>query len=113
VIPFVDEHYWLPLYSMGGQTDIGRKPTPGNTGRVDSPVAPLPCWAAFTEGHVLVDGQLSACCFDASGRWIMGDLKTQSFMDAWHGAKFAALRRRHIAKDVTGTECEHCVLVGG
>jgi len=113
VIPYVDQHYWLPLYSMGGQTDIGRKPTPGNTGRADAPVAPLPCWAAFTEGHVLVDGRLSACCFDASGRWIMGDLKTQSFIEAWHATEFAALRAAHIRKDVTGTECERCVLVGG
>lgn len=113
VIPFVDQHYWLPLYSMGGQTDIGRLPTPGNTGRADAPVAPLPCWAAFTEGHVLCDGRLSACCFDASGRWVMGDLKTTRFMDAWHAPEFVALREAHIRKDVTGTECERCVLVGG
>src|SRR3989304_5245861 len=78
VRPFVDEHYWLPLYSMGslavpGERSIGYTPTaPGNIGRADAPVPSLPCWAAFTEGHILADGRFSACCFDAKGDWIMG-----------------------------------------
>ena len=70
---------------------------------------PLPCWSAFTEGHVTADGYLSACCFDADGRWRMGDLKRQSFMEAWNSPEFIALRRAHLRKDVAGTPCEECV----
>lgn len=112
IIPFVDLHYWLPLYSSGGQKDgrAGHNTTPGNTGRVDDPVDPLPCWQTFTEGHVLVDGRMSACSFDSSGKWAMGDLNKQSFMEAWNSPKFVELREHHLRKNVKGTICEKCVL---
>lgn len=114
VRPYVDEHYWLPLYSMGSlatqrELELGYRPTAGNQGRLDAMREPLPCWAAFTEGHVTSDGKLSACCFDADARWTMGDLNKQSFMDAWHSDTFAALRDAHLKRDVTGTPCEKCV----
>jgi len=114
VLPYVDEHYWLPLYSMGSlatkrEAELGFRPTAGNQGRIGALRAPIPCWAAFTEGHVTVDGILSACCFDADARWAMGDLKTTPFTEAWHSKKFQALRAAHLRQDVTGSVCEACV----
>lgn len=114
VRPFVDEHYFLPLYSMGSlatrrEEELGYRPTAGNQGRVGALREPLPCWSAFTEGHVTADGILSACCFDADSRWGMGDLRETSFMQAWHSDKFATLRAAHIRRDVRGTPCEECV----
>ena len=46
----------------------------GQPGSLDALREPLPCWSAFTEGHVTADGKLSACCFDANAHWTMGDL---------------------------------------
>lgn len=114
VLPYVDEHYWLPLYSMGAfatqrEEELGYRPTAGNQGRLGALREPLPCWSAFTEGHLRADGGLSACCFDAGGQWEMGDLTKQSFMEAWNSEKFQALRLAHIGRDVTGTPCEMCV----
>lgn len=114
VLPYVDEHYWLPLYSMGSlatqrEQELGYRPTAGNQGRLDAMREPLPCWSAFTEGHVTADGYLSACCFDADARWKMGDLNHTSFMAAWNSEAFKALRAAHLAKDVRGTACEECV----
>lgn len=114
VIPYVDQHYWLPLYSMGAfaterEQQLGYRPTAGNQGRIGALREPLPCWSAFTEGHVRADGGLSACCFDASGQWLMGDLNQQSFMEAWNSAKFQRLRAAHLTQDVSGTLCESCV----
>ena len=109
--PYVDEHYWLPLYGMSGASEAaGWKPKPGNPGRLDNMRDPLPCWANFTEGHVTKDGLLAACCFGdgIDGSLIMGDLNTQTFMEAWNSPKFQTLRAAHLAKDVTGTACEHC-----
>lgn len=113
VLPYVDEHYWLPLYSMGSiatqrEEELGYRPTAGNQGRIGALREPLPCWALW-EGHVTVDGKLSACCFDADSRWTMGDLTELSFMDAWHSQTFQDLRAAHLKKDVTGTICEACV----
>lgn len=117
VLPFVDEHYWLPLYTMGGaakdaEHDLGLKPVPGNPGRWDSMVEPLPCWTVFTAGHVLSDGRLTACCMDATGAWVMGDLKTQGFMEAWNSEDFQKLRQAHLNKNIIGTACEKCALTG-
>jgi MoaA/NifB/PqqE/SkfB family radical SAM enzyme len=114
VLPYVDQHYWLPLYSMGAfatqrESELGYRPTAGNQGRLDALRAPLPCWSAFTEGHVTAEGKLSACCFDATANWTMGDLTKQSFMEAWNSVAFAKLREAHLKKDVHGTVCERCI----
>ena len=114
VRPYVDQHYWLPLYSMGAfatqrERELGFRPTAGNQGRIGALREPLPCWSAFTEGHVTAEGRLSACCFDATANWTMGDLNRQSFMEAWHSASFLKLRAAHLRKDVAGTVCEKCV----
>ena len=114
VAPFVDEHYWLPLYSMGSiatqrEAELGYRPTAGNQGRLGALREPLPCWSAFTEGHVRADGGLSLCCFDSDGRFEVGDLTRQSFMEAWNSPEFVAIREAHLRKDVTGTVCEACV----
>lgn len=114
VIPFVDTHYWLPLYSMGAfatkrEEELGFRPTAGNQGRLGALRDPLPCWSAFTEGHVTADGMLSACCFDADAHWTMGDLNTTSFMNAWNSEDFVNLRQAHLNRDVRGTVCENCI----
>jgi MoaA/NifB/PqqE/SkfB family radical SAM enzyme len=117
VRPFVDQHYWLPLYSMGAfatqrEAELGYRPTAGNQGRIGALREPLPCWSAFTEGHVTAEGKLSACCFDATAHWTMGDLNTQSFMEAWNAEPFVRLRSAHLARDVRGTVCENCIAYG-
>lgn len=114
VLPHVDQHYWLPLYSMSSlatecEEALGYRPAAGNPGRIGALRAPLPCWATMTEGHVTAAGLLSACCFDADGRFAMADLKQCSFMDGWHSADFQALRAAHLRRDVRGTICERCV----
>jgi len=114
ILPFVDEHYWLPLYSMGSvaeqrERELGYRPTAGNQGRLGGLVKPLPCWSAFTEGHVRSDGTFSLCCFDADGRFTVGDLKENSFMEVWHSDKFQEIRAAHLKEDLTGTVCEKCV----
>jgi len=114
VLPYVDEHYWLPLYSMGSmatqrEAELGYRPTAGNQGRLGALRDPLPCWSAFTEGHVRADGGLSLCCFDSDGRFQVGDLNKQSFMEAWNSEEFQRVRKAHLLKDVRGTVCEACV----
>jgi MoaA/NifB/PqqE/SkfB family radical SAM enzyme len=112
--PFIDEHYWLPLYSMGSLTtqreeELGYRPIAGNQGRVGALRDPLPCWSAFTEGHITYDGKLSACCFDAGDKWVMADLNEVSFMQGWNSKLFQDLRAAHLKRDVRGTICESCV----
>lgn len=111
ILPYVDQHYWLPLYGQAGLTAgaKGTVPSAGNQGRIGALRPPLPCWALFTEGHITYDGHLAACCFDHDGRFNMGDLTQMSFMEAWQSSKFQALRQANLVKDVTGTVCEKCI----
>jgi hypothetical protein len=114
ILPWVDEHYWLPLYSMGSlatrrEAELGYRPIAGNQGRVGALREPLPCWSVFTEGHVTHDGKLSACCFDAGDRWVMADLNQVPFMEGWNSEAFTTLREAHLERDVRGTICEDCV----
>ena len=125
VIPYVDKHYWLPLYQMSMYADkviqdTGYTPTHGNMGRIDEATMkpnrkPLPCWSAFTEGHVRVDGGLSACCFGADDNFDMGQLDGTNFIRMWNSKKFQILRESQL-KTLTvgtsilrGTPCEVCV----
>lgn len=115
IIPYVDEHYWLPLYTFGAMTEhvtekMAYQPTPGNMGRIGALRDPLPCWCVFTEGHVCADGMLSACGFDATSKYTVANLNEVSFMEGWHSASFQELREAHVRKDVKGTVCEDCAL---
>jgi radical SAM protein with 4Fe4S-binding SPASM domain len=117
VIPYVDEHYWLPLYSAGGQArekeqELGYIPIAGNTGRLDDPSEPIPCWTLFTAAHILVDGRMTACCLDGVGNWVVGDLTKQTFTEAWHSGEFQQLRQSHLDKNIKGTRCEKCAMYG-
>lgn len=118
VVPFVDEHYWLDLYaemqSPQAQKNIakGWKPSAGNQGRAGMRRDPVPCWAIIREGHLRVDGGLSACCFGADDKFDMGNLNEMSFMEAWNSDKFQELRRAHLSGDVHGTVCEKCIYGG-
>ena len=115
VLPWVDQHYFLPLYGQmthwneDRTASLGYLPTAGNQGRIGALRDPLPCWSAFTEGHVTADGILTACCFDSDGRFAMGDLVRTRFMDAWHSLPFKELRAAHLGMDVNGTICEWCL----
>ncbi len=109
--PLVDEFYWLPLYGMSGASKAaGWKPKPGNPGRLDAMRESLPCWSVFTEGHITVDGSLSACCFgnglDDSLK--MADLNEVSFMEGWNSLGYQKLRAAHLTGDVSNTACAEC-----
>ncbi len=125
IIPYVDKHYWLPLYQMSMYKDkmikeLGYIPTAGNMGRLDDITLeptrkPLPCWSAFTEGHVRADGGLSACCFGKDDRFDMGLLDGTNFMRAWNSPMFQKLREAQLRTLTEGqdalkdTPCNVCV----
>jgi hypothetical protein len=105
--PYLDERpYALPLYSQAGQvTGSG----PGNPSRVEGTRAPVPCWVAFAQAHVTHTGDLSACCFDHAGGFVVGSLIDGDFDQAWNSEAFRALRRAHLSGDVRGTVCDGCI----
>jgi MoaA/NifB/PqqE/SkfB family radical SAM enzyme len=114
LIPLLDKHYWLPLFNQGSQTadelqGRGFKCVAGNPGRADCMRKPIPCFAPFAAAHVTYDGMLVLCCFCGNEGWVVGDLKKQTFMAAWHSQKAQDLRSYHLKGDVRGSACEKCV----
>lgn len=127
VKPYVDEHYWLPLYGMAltaerMKEDTGWVPAMGNTGRYDEATGtgnrytqPV-CWSAFTEGHVRADGHMSACCFGSTDKFDVGDLTKQTFMEAWNSTEYQAIRKAQLdyaggdTDALKGTMCEVCIV---
>ena len=107
--PYIDEHYWLPLYSHAGYSSDHTEHV-GNTGRLSNPQSPIPCWTLFNEAHITYDGKLSACCFDQEGKFIMGDLKLNSFLECWNSPRFQKLRKDHIDKKIKNTVCADCLV---
>jgi MoaA/NifB/PqqE/SkfB family radical SAM enzyme len=113
--PYVDEHYWLPLYSMGGASEAaGWQPKAGNPGRLGALRESLPCWSAFTEAHITKDGKLSACCFGhgSEDSLVMADLKEVSFAEGWNSPAYQELRQAHLNRDVSKTPCSACAAGG-
>lgn len=114
--PYVDEHYWLPLYNQAGfvsdeEAERGLKPSAGNRGRLEALRPPLPCWTLFTEGHISWDGKLTGCCFSHTPDFDFGDLKEMAFMDAWNSQAAQELRTYHLRGNVDGTACQSCFKV--
>jgi len=104
ILPYVDEHYWLPLYGHPGLKAVTGATRDGEVLR-----KPLPCWPLFNEGHITWDGRLSACCLDHARRFHMGNLDETPFLEAWHSPAFQQLREAHLRQDVRGTACENCI----
>ena len=100
------------IVGMGEAYRLAKENMAAENARIGALREPLPCWSAFTEGHVTAEGKLSACCFDATSHWTMGDLNKQSFMEAWNSTAFSNLRAAHLRKDVRGTVCENCLAYG-
>lgn len=120
IIPHVDQHYELPLYGMAMREDeikeaIGFVPTHGNMGRIGALRKPIPCWSAFSEGHIRADGGMSVCCFGSDDKFDVGNLNEAGFMELWNNEKFQKIRAAHLRVDregitaLNGTMCEVCV----
>ena len=105
---YVDHFYYLPMYSQGGNVGSVHGST-GNPGRLDNMVDVVPCWMLFNASRVTWDGKLTACCFDHEAKFIMGDLKEDSVMDAWHSEKFIELRKRHLENNLNDSLCAKCL----
>ena len=130
---WVDVTYWNPFYSMSMYADeiegaTGYRPHAGNPGRLKyidgkwiPTREPIPCWSAW-EGHLGMGDwddelndyryHLSACCFDGSGKFNMGDLNGPDgldFQSAWNSPEFVKLRQAHLDKKIEGTVCQSCV----
>lgn len=70
----------------------------------------LPCYQLWSYLNVTLEGYLSACCSDFNADLVVGNLRHQSLMEAWHSKEFQTLRQQHIERRIKGTLCEGCIV---
>ncbi len=70
----------------------------------------LPCYQLWSYLNVTLEGYLSACCSDFNADLVVGNLRHQSLMEAWHSKEFQALRQKHVDRKIKGTLCEGCIV---
>ncbi len=71
------------------------------------PVKRRPCRHALLTATILWDGSVTLCPYDVEGKMVVGNVKTQSFIDIWRSERSQAFRAAHLNLDFAGAS-EFC-----
>lgn len=89
------------LHDFAGQSNNGTKHS--------AAVSPVPCYMLWKSMFILWNGDVSICCMDFDGRYILGNVKKQSIEDIWTGEKFMLVRQNHLRGDLSSLAlCQNC-----
>ena len=86
--------------------DMNKKAALNNGGSASNE---FPCIRPWLTISVLWDGRVVPCCYDYDGKFILGDLNTQTIEEVWNGEKARQLRRSSINGNYMQNKlCSHC-----
>jgi radical SAM protein with 4Fe4S-binding SPASM domain len=69
----------------------------------------IPCFWNWGKLTVLWDGRVVPCCFDYDGKFVLGDLNTQTLEEIWNGPRMQVLRNMQINNFYPeGHLCKYC-----
>jgi pyruvate-formate lyase-activating enzyme len=91
----------------------GTCPIPGKNDLYPEYRFTIPCPMVFNRVHVSAEGYINACCFDFENALAIADLNQISLLEAWSCDTFIAVRKKHIAKDLSGIMCHQCITGNG
>lgn len=57
---------------------------------------PYPCPRALDDPTVMADGKMTFCCIDYDGKYIVGDMKKQTFNEIYNSKKYSSIRNLHL-----------------
>lgn len=66
------------------------------------------CWKMWHSCVVTWDGRVVPCCFDKDAHHVLGDLRTHSFRELWHGEAYNDFRRRLLMARSSIDMCRNC-----
>ncbi|MCB0763515.1 MAG: SPASM domain-containing protein [Flavobacteriales bacterium] len=66
------------------------------------------CWKMWHSCVVTWDGRVVPCCFDKDAHHVLGDLRTHSFRDLWHGSAYTEFRRALLHSRSDLEMCRNC-----
>lgn len=68
-----------------------------------------PCLRPWFIITILWDGRVVPCCYDYDGKYIIGDLNSESLEEIWNNESMRRLRRQHINSDFEDNSlCANC-----
>lgn len=67
------------------------------------------CWRLFSTIVIDVDGNVPACCFDKSGKYSFGNLRTSNLKDVWLGTKANNFRQVILKNRKSIDICNNCI----
>ena len=68
-----------------------------------------PCYYIWHSMIVLWNGDVTICCRDFNGDYVLGNIMEKTLAEMWNSKKLVALRKMHIKKDVGNTICKDCL----
>ncbi|GAB2774789.1 radical SAM protein with 4Fe4S-binding SPASM domain [Hymenobacter luteus] len=66
------------------------------------------CWKMWHSCVITWDGLVVPCCFDKDAEYRLGDLKTQTFRQLWHGSKYQRFRASLLKGRDQIEMCRNC-----
>ena len=66
------------------------------------------CFRMWSGCVITWDGKVVPCCFDKDAEHCMGDLKKQSFQEAWKGEKYQRFRQTILRNRKSIDICRNC-----
>ena len=57
-----------------------------------------PCVLPFKDLNIWADGKAVLCCEDWNEEYVVGDLRTQTLSEIWHGQPLREVREKHLAR---------------
>ena len=66
------------------------------------------CWKMWSSSVVTWDGRVLPCCFDKDGKYVMGNLREQSFKEIWSGGNYNQFRSAILKSRADIDICRNC-----
>jgi radical SAM protein with 4Fe4S-binding SPASM domain len=66
------------------------------------------CWRMWQSCVITWDGRMVPCCFDKDASHQVGDLRTQSFQEAWHSPEYQSFRQAVLISRKEIDICANC-----
>lgn len=102
VIDGHDAGEWMP-----SDEKYARYKTSGDRFTIKNPM-PSRCLRLWLNPVITWDGKVLPCCFDKDADYEMGDLRSETFREIWHGNKFRDFRKMVLTDRKSIPICRNC-----
>ncbi len=97
-----DAGEWMPSNGK-----YARYETSGGSFAIKNPM-PSRCLRLWLNPVITWEGKVLPCCFDKDAEYEMGDLRSETFREIWHGKRFREFRLKVLSDRKSIPICRNC-----